>query len=357
MFSRSVIIIISVLILSASPVTGGKEYSYQFQKMINVDPPLELTINNANGNVIIKTNTEDRLKVDAVKRVYADSKDEADLVADHVQISVARAGGHFTIEPKFLRIQGRSLSFWDKLLGKSGEPSYGAVDFIVSVPTDCNIDVYNTSGNIDASGIKGKVFLSGSGGDISVRDIQGRLDITMTSGKLVLTDIDGNIHINATGSDVSFYAINGDLEIRKSSGKTIGESLIGDLTLSQTTGTIDLKYIEGNLRIKSTSGRITVDQDFGALDISSESGNIIIKTELNSSQDYYVETISGSIKFNIPGTSSGIIRMEAASGDIDTKIPILIESFSKTRISGHFGNEGPKISLATTSGDITLAEY
>lgn len=357
MLSKGVIIFLSMLVLLAAPVLGGKEYSYQYQKIINVDPPLQLTINNANGNIIVKTNTEYKLKVDAVKRVYADSKDEADLVADHVQISVASAGGHFTIEPKFLRIQGRSLSFWDKLLGKSSKTSYGAVDFVVSVPADCNIDVYNSSGNIDASGIKGKVFLSGTAGNISVRDIQGRLDVTMTSGNLVLTDIDGNIHINATGADIAFYTISGDLEIRKSSGKTVGESLMGDLTLSQTTGSIDLKYIEGNIRVKSTSGKITVEQDFGALDIATESGNISIKTELNSSQDYFVETISGSIKFNIPSSSSGVIKMEAASGDIDTKIPILIQSFSKTRISGYFGNEGPKISLVTTSGDITLAEY
>jgi len=341
----------------SSAVPAGKTYQYEYQKIVNVEPTLELTINNANGNVVVTSNDENKLKVEAVKKIHADSKEEADMVSDHVQINVTAAEGHFTIEPQFLRIHDRSPSFWEKLLGKSGEPSYGSVDFIISVPVDCNADIYNSAGDIEVAGMRGKLGLSNAGGDVSARDILGEMDITTTSAKISLTDIEGTVRINATGSQISFFTVNGDLEIKNNSGKIIGEYLIGDLVMTKMVGGVDLKHVEGDIRIKSISGDISIGQDFGALDIANESGDITITTELNSPRDYYVETVSGSIKFMVPEDSSGKITMEVGSGNIDTRIPIAIDSFSKKRITGSFGSNGPKISLATQSGDIILAEF
>lgn len=341
----------------ASVAYGGKVYRFEYQKIVDVEPGLELTINNVSGNVILTSSDDGKLKVEAVKSIYSESQEEAELVADHVQISVSSVKNHYTIEPKFLKIQNRSPSFWEKILGKSGESSYGSIDFVVSVPIDCNADIYNTSGNIELAGLRGNMLLAGTAGDIIVRDVKGKIEITITSGKVDMGDIEGNIQVNATGSDIFFHSITGDIDIRNSSGKTVGKYLNGDLTLSQVTGSVDLTRIEGDIRVKSNSGKISVEQDYGALDISTESGNISIRTELNSAKDYFVETISGSIDFVIPEATSGRIRMEAESGDIDTRIPISIDSFSKTRISGSFGEGGPKITLATTSGDIRLSEY
>ncbi|MFH1700429.1 MAG: DUF4097 family beta strand repeat-containing protein [Candidatus Zixiibacteriota bacterium] len=345
-----------MLILQAGS-SYGKDYQYEYQKIIDVEPGLELTIKGANGNIILTTNNENILKIEAVKKINADSKDEADLVADHVQISVAQVDGHFSIEPQFLKIQDRSPSFWKKILGKSGESSYGSIDFVISVPTDCNADIYSSSGDVETAGIRGKLFISGTAGNITIRDNQGALEITTTSGLVELNDIEGKISINASGSDVNFYSINGDVEIRNSSGQITGEYLVGDLILIQTTGNMDLKHIEGDIRLKSTSGKINISQDFGALDVSTESGNINIKTGLNSIKDYFIETVSGSIEFLVPVASGGEIKIEAESGDIDTRIPISIDSFSKTRITGIFGHGGPKVSLMTKSGEIILSEF
>lgn len=349
----------ALLILTAlvSGIQGGKTYEYQYQKIINVEPTLELTINNANGSIILTANDEYKLKVDAVKKIYSESKEEADLISDHVQISVTASEGHILIEPRFTRIRNTPPSFWDKLLGKSGEPSHGSVDFIISVPVDCNADIYNSNGNIEVAGLRGHLLLSNAAGGINVRDIIGNLDIAATSGHIILAEIEGNLEINATNTQISFFSINGDLEIKNNSGETTGEYLIGDLTMTKTVGRVELQHIEGDVRIQSTSGEISILQEYGALDISNETGDIAIKTELNSLKDYYIQTTTGSIEFIVPEDSNGRIKMEVGSGDIDAQIPIAIESFSKTKIAGSFGNEGPKILLATGSGDITLAEF
>ena len=346
-----------VLSLFASAVLAGKTYEYQYQKIIDVEPTLELTVNNANGNIILASNNEYKLRVDAIKKIYSESKEEADLISDHVQISVTATEGHFLIEPKFLKIQDKSPSFWQKLLGQSGEQSYGSVDFVISVPVESNVDIYNSNGDIEIAGLKSNMSVTNSAGQISIRDIIGSLDVTATSGKIALTEIEGSVNINATTSHISFFSINGDMDIKNNSGETSGEYLIGNLIMTKTIGNVELEHIEGDVRIKSTSGKIRLAQDYGALDIFNESGNIEIKTELNSSKDYYIETITGSIQFIVPEDASGQIKMEVGSGDIDAQIPIAIDSFSKTRIAGSFGGEGPRISLITGAGDITLGEF
>lgn len=357
MFAVRFVIVISLIFCMVGPVNAGKTYQFDFQKIIEIDGPLELTINNTNGNIIITANNESQLKVEAIKKIYADDKQEAELVADHIQISILRTDGHFMVEPQFSRIASRSQSFWQKLFGKSGEQSYGSLDFTISVPTDCNIDIYNNNGDVEVGGLRGRIMVSGSVGDINIHDIQGEIEVSTTSGQVNLNDIEGKVRIIANGSDIDFYSLIGDLEIRNSSGVIKGEYLTGDLILNQVGGDITLTHIEGDIRGKSKTGKFRIIQDYGALDLSTESGDIEVRTELNSDKNYFVETISGSIRFLIPEASGGKIRMEAGSGNIDTKIPISIDSFTRTRISGSFGTDGPKVVLTTASGAITLMEF
>lgn len=355
--SRFIVIVTSVLLYVSVPILGGEVYQSEYQKIIPVESPLSVTVSNPKGAVAVGINTDDKLQIDVVKNVYADSEDEANLIADYIQIGVSEADGHIAIEPRFLHIQQESPSFWQKLFGTGNESIHGSVDVILSVPADCNVGIYNPAGAVEIVGLRGRIEVSTESGAVMIRDILGPVVVESSSGTVDLRDIEGNIEVKANGSDISFYSIKGDLEIRNSSGRTGGEYLIGDITIAQTGGDVEIGRIEGDIRIKTSSGRVAVAQDFGALDVSSETGDINITTELNSAKDYFVETISGSIRFLVPEASSGDVRLEAGSCEIDAQIPIAIDSFSRTRISGRFGGGGPKISLATISGGITLAEF
>jgi DUF4097 and DUF4098 domain-containing protein YvlB len=346
----------AVLVMWAGPA-AAKTYTFDYQKIIDTPERIELTLNNITGNVTVRAHDQNSLRIDAVKRINADSKEEATIIADHIQINVQETSGHFTIEPYYMRIHDRSPSFWEKLLGRSGDESYGRVDFEILVPVQCSPTLTNTSGDIGVFGIRGNVEISGTSGDVKINDVFGDCDIATTSGKIDLADIEGNMRINATGSDVSFYSLVGDVDFRNTSGNTSGEYVRGDVTMSQTTGNVRLEHIEGDVRVKSVSGAIRVQQEYGALDISTHSGDVAVRTELNSPKDYFVETVSGSIELLVPETAGGEVKLESSSGAIDTKVPIAIESFSRTRISGRFGTGGPLLHLATSSGDITLAEF
>ncbi len=299
---RAVIFTAGGLLWLAVSSTYAEEYTFSYQKTIDVEQPLVLDLGMVRGSVYISGSEDDRLVIDAVKRVRATDRDEAEEVADHIEIKVAVSPKEVTINTNYLKMLKRSPSFWQKVLG-GGSDSYGSVDYTISLPLKSSVRIQSTAANIELSSIEGEI------------------------------------------------------QVDNTAGRTHGEFLFGPVTVCQPQGEIDLQWVEGDIRIKSSSGRVIITQSRGAIDLSTITGDVKIQTELDSPRDYFVETSSGSITFVIPETSSGVLDIETQSGDVKSEMPISIKSVSRNRLVGEFGRGGPKITLSSSSGDVTVALY
>jgi len=326
-----------VLILGLS--AQGKIYSFDYQKMVVLPTDPELFIINKIGDVEIKGAPVSRMTIDAVKHVRAADQDEAEVVAEHIEIKVSQSGRKLTVRTNFRKLKGSSDSFWSRLFG-SGEDSFGSVDFVITVPQNCRVNVDNLSGSITVSGVHAPVNVTGTDEEIRLDDIHADAVINSMSSDINLTGITGRVDITTGGSNIEFNSITGAIDIHSTSGLKKGST-----------------YLIGDLQLRSTSGNVSVEQEEGAVSIQTHTGDVDIKTELNSSRDYYVETSTGSINFSVPETSSGNIRIETTSGEINTKLPISINSVSQNKMSGSFGSGGPNITLITETGDIIVEEF
>ncbi len=295
-------IISLVIFLLISTNSFAKEYTFDFQRIYSEIQPDRLELIIPRGKVIIVGSEDDRVVIDAVKHIRAGDADEAQDVADHIEIKASEDGNLVRIETNYLRYHGRGVKFWQKLLG-GGSDTYGAVNYTIAVPTD--IDLY----------------------------------------------------VNGIAADIELSSIQGEIEIENENGNTLSEFIFGNITIKQPTGKIDLQWIEGDIRIKTASAKIDVNQVRGALDITSQTGDVYVRTELDSSRDYFVRTNSGSVKFNIPEMSSGKLNIETVAGDINTEIPISIESVSNYKIVGKFGRGGPEINISSSTGDVSIALF
>jgi DUF4097 and DUF4098 domain-containing protein YvlB len=351
------VVIPMLLLFPAASIAEAKEFTFPYQKSIESGTAVQLTVVNLAGEVRVQTTTENKITIEAVKHVSAVDQREADSVAAEMDLEVTVLEGHCTIRPIYPDGNERSGSFWQKLFGKSGAAACGAIDITVSTPADCDADISCQSGGISVDGLNGNVGITAGSGDVTVGGIIGGVTITTSSGDAVVRTVEGPVTITAESGDVSFYTVSGPVDIRNSSGRTLGEDLVGDITVLQLSGQVKLSQIDGDVRIKAGSGKIEVMQQSGALTVTGESGHIDIKTDLNSDRDFAVETTSGSIAFAVPLSASGNVRMETGSGHLDTELPLTFDIFEKTRITGRFGEDGPKISLSTLSGDIKLSEY
>ena len=299
---RVVIFVVGGLLWLAVTGAWAAEYTFSYQKIIDIEQPVVLHLNMVRGSVYISGSEDDRLIIEAVKRIRATDENEAEEVADHIEIKVEVSPEKIDINTNYLRMLSRSPSFWQKVLG-AGSDSYGSVDYRISLP------------------------------------------------------LKSSVQIRSMAADIELSSLEGEIQVDNTAGKTHGEFLFGPVTVRQPQGEIDLRWVEGDIRIKSSSARITIQQSRGAIDLITLSGKVKIQTELDSPRDYLVETNSGSITFIIPEASSGVLNIETQSGDVQTEMPIAVKSVSRNRLVGEFGRGGPTIRLSSSSGDVTVALY
>ena len=314
-------LLLFLIFLLAPLGLSAKEYTFQYQRVLDTEEKTNFRLTLVNGDVAITGTDDNRLIVEAVKKVHAVSMDEAAIVADHIEIRVTQSGKNVDVATNYLRIINRSPSFWEKVLGIGGTDSYGEVNYTIQVPIGTSIEVVNTSGNF------------------TVRNVQG------------------NVTLQSSASNIDLNAVEGAIEIDNAAGETRGDLLFGPVMIRQPMGKIRLQWVEGDIRIKSKAADIFVQQERGSLDVSNAAGSIKIKTNLDSGRDYFVETVSGSIEFMVPETSSGKLEISSDMGDIRTDIPVAIESYSRQGLIGKFGLGGVTISLRSGSGDVTVAQF
>ncbi len=304
MFSTRLRFLFTIIgLISLAATVGASEYTFDYQKTLDVSAPAELNLYVVKGNVVVKGGAEDKILIEAVKTVAGSSRDEAEEVADHIEIKVRQDGPRVNVETNYLKMVNRSSSFWSKLFGTSGSTSYGSVNFTVTVPNRTSVSIMCLDGQVELSSLEGEVL------------------------------------------------------VENSSGSSRGEYLFGPVTLIQETGDIELNWIEGDIKIKSTSSKISIIQVRGSIDLTTSAGIVNIQTELDSPKDYYVETTSGSIVFSVPTSSSGMLNIATESGEITSEVPITVKSVSRKRLVGEFGVGGPTVSLSSSTGNVDVVLY
>jgi len=340
------------------PVSAAlaKTFHFDYQKNIDISGDLELSIQNSSGLIEIEGGAEGQISINATKNVKATDQEEAEEVADHIEIRVDRKGSKISIETRYLKLKKSQGSFLEKLFG-SGTDSFGSVDYKLIVPSNCGISIDNMSGDIKISKLDKNARVLTSSGNINISFLNGTLDLETASGKIELSDIVGDVDIAGTSCDLLFGSIKGAVDIRTTSGQVIGKYVTGSVRVSHTSGTTDISKLYGDLKIKSQTGDITIQQDSGSVEVQSSTGDVEIMTELNSLNDYFVETKSGRITLMVPETSAGSVKLETTSGHINTELPLSIREFTKSKLIGDFGEHGPGIYLMTISGDITLGHF
>jgi len=299
---EKILSLLFIVVVMTAPPVASKEFTFDYQKIVEVDQPATLDLRLGRGSVTVTGTSDDRVTIEAVKRIRASNSAEAEEVADHIEIKVRQEGAAVEVQTNYLRMMSRGKSFWQKILG-AGSDWYGDVEYQITVPSRTNLKLSCLSANVTVSSVEG------------------------------------------------------DINIENESGVIKGEFIFGPVTISQPNGDIDLQWIEGDVRINATSGKIAVNQVRGATDIATRTGEVYVRTELDSPRDSYVKTTSGRIHFLIPESASGELSVETAGGEIETEVPIAIKSFTRSQLIGEFGQGGPKIHLSSASGNVVVAQY
>ncbi len=344
--------LIAVGLLVMSERAEAKKFQFKSTNEYEVEKDFELSVSNTSGTIEVSYVAGDKAIVEAVKEIDASSREEAERLADRLEVVIKADKKAIEIDTHYPR--GRSnAGFWEDLFRWSDDLK-ASVRYIIEIPTSTNLEVSSTSGDIRLLGLSGTADVSATSGDIKITGFTGDAKVEATSGDISFEDVKGNIDVNSTSSDILFDNVTGDVVVKSTSGDTEGHWIVGGLRVTKTSGEVRLDAISGDIEVRTTSGDIDIDQNEGGLLVSTSSGDVRVHSEMVKGTRFEIETISGDVTMEVPLEMEGRVKLKTVSGSVDTDLAVEIRSFDKHRLEGKIGGEGPEVILSTTSGDIRL---
>src|SRR5512139_2060593 len=296
----------------------GPQETEKFSKTFKVGRTGSLELSNISGDITITAGPGDDIVVNAVKRVRASDAAEAKQQLGYVTIeAVERGSGRVEVRTNYQQGQ-RHIRV--------------SVDYTVTVPATCSVNVRSVSGDVKVTGVKG---------DLSAESV---------SGDIVATDTGQLSHLKSISGDV-------DITSAVSAGDASVSSISGDVTVKGLKAKgLDASTISGELRL--------VDVGCDRATIKTISGDVQYGGPLTKSGRYEMKSHSGDIRVTMPEAVGFELDASTFSGSVKSDLPVTFKSLGseegrrtpRKSLKGTYGDGSVLLVLSSFSGDITITK-
>jgi DUF4097 and DUF4098 domain-containing protein YvlB len=208
-------------------------------------------------------------------------------------------------------------------------------EFVINVPREISlVKIETEGGNIDTSGVAGRVEAQSGGGSMHLDDIGGGAHAETGGGSIDVGTINGDIGLHTGG---------GSIEVHHANGKIIAETGGGSVEIVSATQGASIETGGGGIEVRQCSGKVKVSTGGGSVDLGDIGGPAEIETGGGSihlaSAKGHVEAHTGGGGIELYGVPSA--RAETGAGGIVVKFVKTAAPPSDSR-------------LETSAGDITV---
>jgi DUF4097 and DUF4098 domain-containing protein YvlB len=232
------------------------EETAQWHKTYQLDAGGRLEINNVNGKIEVEPSEGNTVDVSALKKARGASAEAAKANLERASIVEDVSSGRIKIDTKMASQGGIVLN--------GGNVQ---VEYRVKVPAGAEVKFTTVNGEIQITGLQGRITAETTNGGVVARNVGGQLDASTTNGGL---DIDMS-RVPEGGVKLEFT--NGGLKMRmpRDAKATISASITnggisaGDLPI-ESSGETNRRRLEG--RMNGGGGRIQIEGTNGGITLS-----------------------------------------------------------------------------------------
>jgi hypothetical protein len=256
---RKLLLIATLLIAST---TAAAELSETIDRTFDVRPGAKVVLSNVNGRITIGSWDQPRVRVVAEKEVDGD-RDELQAAMRELRVEMQQRDGGLVITTHYPKENRGGGSLLDWLTSDDVDAE---VKYDITVPRTMNVDVSNTNGGIELSGVRGTIELDTTNGKIEVSRCAGSLDASTTNGsiKAELTSI-------AQGQPLRFETTNGRIDV------SVPANVNANVDASTTNGSINSDLPVTTTHTSSNSLRGTINGGGTSLRLRTTNGGIRIR--------------------------------------------------------------------------------
>jgi len=318
-----------------------------------------VTLQTDRGNISVHVGGGSDLRVTVNKTASDPNRSAAEQRMSGVKTVIEPIGGGYLVHPVHQQDWGGTVE----------------TDLDVEVPKTATVTAQSANGGITIAGVAGPVQVNAANGDIDVHDAGSDVSATVNTGNVRVFNVGGNLRVSGHGSEVDVSGVSGNasfdgdffgpVRLRNVAGVTRYSSQRSTLMLAQLTGRlelnpggIELSNVAGAVKLATRNKDIEVEDVAGTLEIADSHGDISIHCSRPPSAPIRVSDESGEVDLTLPGSSNFEITAVSQSGEVDSEFQDpslrLVNDPGVGRLSGTIGSGGPKISIATTYGTISL---
>jgi Putative adhesin len=306
--------------------TGQASVQGDITKTIPVQPGGRLVMDVSPGPIEVKTTGDSQIVVEISRKAErVDASRAEELLRNH-EVTFEHLGNNLTIRAK-VRNEG-----W-KLWRRSGLK----VRYVVSIPSEFNVD------------------LKTSGGGITVGDLRGEVRVNTSGGGLRIGKIEGPVIGNTSGGGISLAGCNGKAEIKTSGGGIDIGSGAGSITADTSGGSIEIGNFVGDVYLRTSGGRITAESVEGSIDASTSGGPVDVALKGQPKKDCRLSSSGGGITVELEENIALDIDAEASGGSVTCDLPVTVQGkLDKGRLKGTLNGGGQALIVQTSGGGIHL---
>lgn len=214
-------------------------------------------------------------------------------------------------------------------------PRHSSGEFNVTVPREMTMVKLETEGgNVDATGLAGRVEAETGGGTMRLDDIGGGVSAETGGGSIDVGTVSGDLGLQTGG---------GSIEVRHANGKVVAETGGGSVEIQSCEQGATIETGGSSITVRHCNGKVKASTGGGSVDLSDIGGPAELETgggsiHLTSAKGHVrAETAGGSIElYGVPSA-----KAETGAGGITVKLV-------------NTGAERHDSDLETGAGDITV---
>jgi DUF4097 and DUF4098 domain-containing protein YvlB len=339
---------------------GGQ--SYTFNNSVERDLAANsssLRVLSDYGDVTVNTWDDNKIKVDAVKKIRAGEGSDGNKLDAQTQPTIT--------------IEGNTVTVSANTAGAGSGHINVRSDLQIWVPRKLAADIATRKGDITVRERDSDVKTSNSKGSTTVEDVKGNLDLEERGkGDIHVGRVTGNVSVNGQVNDSSISDVSGDVKLtgdfygdmqlsklakgfsfRSSRTELQLAKLDGDFNMNP--GDLRASDVAGPMRVMTKSTDIHLDGVSGELRVENSNGNIEIHSSKLGPMDISNQT--GDVHVVVPERSGFQVDVRTKNGDVESSdfSNLKVESQNGgSHASGSIGSGGPTVKVSNEHGNIEI---
>jgi putative adhesin len=235
------------------------------------------------------------------------------------------------------------------------EPGQQRATLTVRVPKGLDVRVQQSRGKLDVGNVV-TAEIADARGQVTVRGVSGRLVAGHRGGTLNIEQV-GELKLSTRGSNVSLRDVKAQTSLQLQAGELRGSAIAGPLEVESNGTQIELDEwpaIRKPMRFSTIGGSLTIAGLASELRIDARDTKLDVAIAKPAPVEIYAD---GDLPMAITVPATGF-DIEAVAIDGRLTVP---EGFAEVKTTGNeqrlraaIGGGGPKVTLRTSRGEITV---